>query len=189
MEKLVAKARVYYIISYGRDSTMFTDKKWTLGTAYLTEKRVVFKFLDRYSTIFYSDIIEVNERDKYPHISPPMGWSRGSILELQHFEDSSKRHVLISIISADFDVITKLKAIIGRFALQEERKIGEEHLKLLLLLSMGIRDIAMIMYILNLTSEKYYTLIKDLKLNGLIYENLSLTDAGRRNIYQLKKRI
>ncbi len=189
MEKLVAKARVYYIVAYGRDATMYSDKKWSLGTLFLTERRLIFKYLDKYSTIQYAMITELNERDKHPHISPPMGWSRGSILELQHYEDESKRHVLITLISADFDVITKLKAIIGEFALQEVKQLSELHFKVLLLLSMGIRDGAVIGYLLGLKSEEYENIVKDLKHNGLIYESMELTSEGRKEIYKLKKRI
>ncbi len=189
MEKIVAQAKVYFIIGYGRDSTTYDDKKWNLNKVYLTENRIIFKIRDRYSVINYGDIESLVERDKYFRVSPPMGWSRGSILEIRHYEDSSKKHVLISLISADFDVITKMKAIIGRFAFGERKAINEEHKKFLLLVSLGIRNGSLIRYLLDLTPDSYDAILNDLKLNGFVNENMDLTNEGRKKISEIRKRI
>jgi len=189
MEKIVAQARVYYIVGYGRDTSVYDDKKWVLGKVYLSDKRMIFKKLDRYTVVNYHDIIAVEERDKYFRVSPPMGWSRGSILELQHYEDESRRHVLTSLISADFDVITKLKAIIAKFALDETKKIELKHKKILILLSLGIKDGQISRFLLDLTPESYESAIQELKLAGLISENKELTAEGRKTVFELKKRI
>ncbi len=189
MEKVVAQAKVYFIIGYGRDATTYDDKKWVLDRVYMTEQRLIFKRGDRYIIISYGDIESLKERDKYFRVSPPMGWSRGSILEIRHYEDSSKKHILVSLISADFDVITKIKAIIGKFAFSERKEIDERHKKFLMLISLGIRDGSVIRYLLDMSSRDYDEVMNDLKLNGLITENLELTNEGRKRIGEIRKRI
>ncbi len=187
MDRILAQARVYYIFAYGRDSSVYEDKKWVLGYVYFTRDRIVFRYRDRLWEVRYGDIEGIEERDRYSRVSPPMGWSRGSILEIRHYEDASRKHVITTLISADFDTVTKMKAIISRLAFGERRKIGEVHRKVLLLISLGIRNAGVITYLLDLDRENYDSILKDLRLNGLLTESLELTSEGRRILNEIRK--
>ncbi len=189
MEKVVAQARVYYIIGFGRDRFIYDDKKWIIGKVYLTNLRLVFKRLDKVMVIKYSSIVQIEEKDKYYRLSPPMGWSNGSILEIKHYEDSTMRHTLATLISGDFDVITKIKGIISRFAFDEERKMTEKHKKILLLLSLGIRDSIVLQYIIDSNNKLFKKIIEDLKIIGYIDENENITQEGRRVVKKVKNSI
>ncbi len=188
MEKLIAQAQVYYIVGYGRDRSIYDDKKWTLGRMYLTNKRVLFKKLDRYIEIKYDDIISIAEKDKYPRISPPMGWSRGNILEIKHYEFGDKRHILISLISANFDVTLKLRAILTKMIGGKIVEITELHKKVLLLLYTGMKDNIMISYLLDLEIGEIEKIIEDLKFRGFISSDLLLTAEGTKVINDIKRR-
>ncbi len=187
MERVLAQARVYFIIAYGRDRIRYDDKKWVLGRVYFTERRIIFKKLDRVSSILYGDIAEITERDRYSRISPPMGWGRGSILEIKHYENGDKKHVLVTLISADFDVITKMKAIISKLAFGVENRIEEMHKRILLLISLGIRKPGMIRYILGLSESEYGEALGVLKTMGLLTEDMALTSSARKILDELRK--
>ena len=47
----------------------------------------------------------------------------------------------------------------------------------------------MIRYVLGLTPEKYESVFDDLKLNGLLNEEMELTSEGRKMVYETRKRI
>ncbi len=185
MEKLIAQAQVYYILGYGRDSSYYHDKKWVLGRVYLTDKRLIFKKMDRVSAVPYSEIVEISEKDKYPLISPPMGWSRGNIIEIKHYEYGDKRHILISLIAADFDVNTKLLAIMYRFVMGKKISESDDHCRVLMLLYLGIRDRKIMRFLLSLSPEEIEKITKDLKLKGYVMEDLSISSAGRKRVNEL----
>jgi helix-turn-helix protein len=185
-EKIVAQARAYYIIGFGRDSTIYDDKKWVIGKIYFTGSRIVFKKFDRINTIEYRDIIEIEEKDKYYRVSPPTGWSRGSILEIKHYE-LGRAHVLTSLISGEFDVVTTMRGIISKFAMHSEQHLSKNHRKTLLLISMGIRDKQAMAYLTDSAPTIFSKIIDELKLAGLISENLILTAEGRKIVSDLRK--
>ncbi len=185
-EKIVAQARAYYIIGFGRDSTIYDDKKWTIGRIYFTNSRIVFKKFDRVNSIEYKDIISIEEKDKYYRVSPPTGWSRGSILEIKHYE-VGKSHILISLISGEFDVVTTMRGIISKFAMHAEKQLSKTHKKALLLISMGIRDKQAMAYLTDSTPANFSSIIDDLKLAGLITENLILTANGRKIVSDIRQ--
>ncbi|NPA75235.1 MAG: hypothetical protein GXO25_04035 [Euryarchaeota archaeon] len=187
-EKLVAQAKAYYIIGFGRDRFIFDDKKWVIGKIYLTNKRLIFKKFDRTATINYADIQSIAERDKYYRVSPPMGWSKGSILEIKHYE-AGRNHILTTLISGEFDVITTMRGIISKFAMHSEQKLTKEHKKILILLSMGIRDKIIIQYITDITVDSLNKIIDELKLAGYINESLNLTTLGRKTVAKIRENV
>ncbi len=186
MEKLIAQAQVYYIVGYGRDRSTYDDKKWILGRVYLTNKRILFKKLDRFIEIKYDDIVAIAEKDKYPRISPPMGWSRGNILEIKHYEFGDKRHILISLISAEFDVTLKLRAILTKMIGNKIVEITKKHKKVLLLLYTGMKDTIMISYLLDIEIPDIEKIIEDLKFRGLVSSDLLLTGEGTRVVNEIR---
>ncbi len=188
MEKLIAQAQVYYIIGYARDRSVYSDKKWILGRVYLTDKRVLFKRLDRYVEVKYEEILSVEERDKYPRISPPLGWSRANILEMKHYEFGDKRHILTTLISADFEVTLKLRAIITKVMGGKVAPITELHKKVLLLLYLGVKNTLFMEYLLN-SPGKVETAIEDLKFRGLINSELITTTEGIKMVEGLRKQL
>ncbi|OYT60479.1 hypothetical protein B6U71_00735 [Euryarchaeota archaeon ex4484_178] len=188
MEKLIAQAQVYYIFGYGRDRSTYDDKKWVLGRIYLTNKRVLFKKMDRFIEIKYEDIVSIEEKDKYPRVSPPMGWSRGNILEVKHYEFGDKRHILTSLISANFDVTLKLRAILTRMIGEKVVEISEKHKKVLLLLYMGVKDNIIISYLLDMKIGDIEKIIEDLKFRGLISSDLIITAEGTRMVDEIRRR-
>jgi len=187
VEKLIAQAQVYYIFGYGRDRSTYEDKKWILGRIYLTNKRILFKKLDRFLEIKYEDIVNIEERDKYPRVSPPMGWSRGNILEVKHYEFGDKRHILTSLISAEFDVTLKLRAILMRMIGEKIVEISKNHKKVLLLLYMGMKDNILISYLLDLKIEEIEKIIEDLKFRGLISSDLIITAEGAKIVDEIRR--
>lgn len=188
MEKLVAQAQVYYIIGYARDSSVYTDKKWILGRVYLTDKRILFKKLDRYIEVKYDEIISLEERDKYPRISPPLGWSRANILEIKHYEFGDKRHILTSLISANFDVTLKLRAIVTKIMGRKITAMTELHRRVLLLLYLGVKNTLFMEYLLNYP-ENLQKVIEDLKFRGLINSDLLVTSEGIKEIENIRKKL
>ncbi|MCD6371012.1 MAG: hypothetical protein J7L63_05930 [Thermoplasmata archaeon] len=188
MEKLVAQAQVYYIIGYARDSSVYTDKKWVLGRVYLTDKRILFKKLDRYIEVKYDEIVSLEEREKYPRISPPLGWSRANILEIKHYEFGDKRHILTSLISANFDVTLKLRAIITKIMGGKVASMTELHRRVLLLLYLGVKNTLFMEYLLNYP-ENLEKVIEDLKFRGLINSDLLVTSEGTKEIENIRKKL
>ena len=188
MDKLVAQAQVYYIIGYARDSSVYTDKKWVLGRVYLTDKRILFKKLDRYIEVKYDEIVSLEERDKYPRISPPLGWSRANILEIKHYEFGDKRHILTSLISANFDVTLKLRAIITKIMGGKVASMTELHGRVLLLLYLGVKNTLFMEYLLNYP-ENLEKVIEDLKFRGLINSDLLVTSEGTKEIENIRKKL
>jgi len=188
MDKLVAQAQVYYIIGYARDSSVYTDKKWVLGRVYLTDKRILFKKLDRYIEVKYDEIVSLEERDKYPRISPPLGWSRANILEIKHYEFGDKRHILTSLISANFDVTLKLRAIITKIMGGKVASMTELHRRVLLLLYLGVKNTLFMEYLLNYP-ENLEKVIEDLKFRGLINSDLLVTSEGTKEIENIRKKL
>ncbi len=188
MEKLVAQAQVYYIIGYARDSSVYSDKKWVLGRVYLTDKRILFKKLDRYIEVKYNEIVSLEERDKYPRISPPLGWSRANILEIKHYEFGDKRHILTSLISANFDVTLKLRAIITKIMGGKVASMTELHRRVLLLLYLGVKNTLFMEYLLNYP-ENLGKVIEDLKFRGLINSDLLVTSEGTKEIENIRKKL
>ncbi len=186
MEKLVAQAQVYYIIGYARDSSVYTDKKWVLGRLYLTDKRLLFKKLDRYIEVKYNEIVSLEEKDKYPRISPPLGWSRANILEIKHYEFGDRRHVLTTLISADFDVTLKLRAVITKIMGGKIAKLTELHNKVLLLLYLGVKDTMFMEYLLNFP-QNIEKIIEDLKFRGLVNSSLLVTSEGSKKVEEIKR--
>lgn len=187
MEKLIAQAKVYYIIAYGRDSSVYTEKKWILGKIYLTDRRILFKKIDRSFQIPYSLIEDFEEKDKYSRISPPIGWSRGNILEIKHYEDSTKKHILTSLISAEFDVTIKLRAILTHYVRNMSMKITNDHLRILLALSLGIKNNLILSFLTGLKAENVEKLVEDLRFFGFINSDGNLTTGGRKKITEIKK--
>ena len=188
MEKLVAQAQVYYIIGYARDSSVYTDKKWVLGRVYLTDKRILFKKLDRYIEVKYDEIVSLEERDKYPRISPPLGWSRANILEIKHYEFGDKRHILTSLISANFDVTLKLRAIITKIMGRKVTSMTELHRRVLLLLYLGVKNTLFMEYLLNYP-ENLEKVIEDLKFRGFINSDFLVTSEGTKEIENIRKKL
>ncbi|AGB04265.1 hypothetical protein AciM339_0376 [Aciduliprofundum sp. MAR08-339] len=186
MEKLIAQAQVYYIVGYGRDRSLYDDKKWILGRIYLTNKRILFKKLDRFIEVKYDEIVSLAERDKYPRISPPMGWSRANILEIKHYEFGDKRHILTSLISASFDVTLKLRAILTKMIGEKTVEITEKHKKILLLLYTGMKDNILISYLLDMEVGDIEKIIEDLKFMGLLSSDLLLTAEGTKIVNKIK---
>ena len=188
MEKLVAQAQVYYIIGYARDSSVYTDKKWVLGRVYLTDKRILFKKLDRYIEVKYDEIVSLEEKDKYPRISPPLGWSRANILEIKHYEFGDKRHILTSLISANFDVTLKLRAIITKIMGGKVASMTELHRRVLLLLYLGVKNTLFMEYLLNYP-ENLEKVIEDLKFRGFINSDFLVTSEGTKEIENIRKKL
>ncbi len=188
VEKLIAQAQVYYIVGYGRDRSVYDDKKWILGRVYLTNKRLLFKKLDRFIEVKYEDVLTIAERDKYPRISPPMGWARGNILEIKHYEFGDKRHILTSLISANFDVTLKLRAILTKMIGEKVVEMTEMHKKVLLLLYTGMKDNILISYLLDIEINEVEKLIEDLKFRGLISSDLILTAEGTKVVDEIRRR-
>jgi len=188
MEKLIAQAQVYYIIGYARDTSIYTDKKWILGRVYLTNKRILFKKLDRYIEVKYDEILSLEEKDKYPRISPPLGWSRSNILEIKHYEFGDKRHILTTLISAEFDVTLKLRAIISRIMGEKIAELTEVHKKVLLLLYLGVKNTLFVEYLLNYPPQ-LNKIMEDLKLRGLINSDLIVTSEGAKTVEKLRKNL
>jgi len=186
MEKLIAQAQVYYIFGYGRDRSTYDDKKWVLGRIYLTNKRILFKKMDRFIEIKYEDIVSIEEKDKYPRVSPPMGWSRGNILEVKHYEFGNRRHILTSLISANFDVTLKLRAILTKMIGEKIVEISEKHKKVLLLLYMGVKDNIIISYLLDIKIGDIEKIIEDLKFRGLISSDLIITAEGAKIVDEIR---
>ncbi len=186
MEKLIAQAQVYYIVGYGRDRSVYDDKKWILGRIYLTNRRILFKKLDRFIEVKYDEIVSLAERDKYPRISPPMGWSRANILEIKHYEFGDKRHILTSLISASFDVTLKLRAILTKMIGEKMVEITEKHKKILLLLYTGMKDNILISYLLDMEVGDIEKIIEDLKFMGLLSSDLLLTAEGTKIVNEIK---
>jgi len=188
MEKLVAQAQVYYIIGYARDSSVYTDKKWVLGRVYLTDKRILFKKLDRYIEVKYDEIVSLEEKDKYPRISPPLGWSRANILEIKHYEFGDRRHILTSLISANFDVTLKLRAIITKIMGRKVTSMTELHRRVLLLLYLGVKNTLFMEYLLNYP-ENLEKVIEDLKFRGFINSDFLVTSEGTKEIENIRKKL
>ncbi len=185
-EKLIAQAKAYYIIGFGRDSIVYDDKRWVIGRIYFTDRRIIFKRFDKVGVIEYSDIAGIEEKDKYFRVSPPMGWSRGSILEIKHYE-AGKAHVLTTLISGEFDVVTTMRGIISRFAMGADTKLSNVHKKILVLVSLGIKDKQMMGFLADLAPAQLNEILQSLKLEGFIYENLTLTPSGRKLVSELRK--
>jgi helix-turn-helix protein len=176
-ERPILKAWLQFIMKASGGGVRYTDKDWKKGFVYITTKNIWFeqKTSDEYA---YIPLEKIQLIGREMEISHPIG-EKMLVID---YDDGTTRTCSF-LLSGHAHIVNTIKhqiSILTGKGVRIEEKILEKEKKLIILLSLGVRDWERIKFLLGVdekTLKKYFTVLIE---DGLITENGALTIKGTR---------
>lgn len=171
-ERLILKAQLLFVAKASGGGVRFQDKKWIRGIVYLTDQNLWFKVADKHFRIPI-DKVEAVGREA------DIRSEKNKIL-LVDYDDGSPV-ASTAILAGPAHVVNTFKHQIAFLMGHEpkiEKKASDIDNKLIMLLSLGVKDWDRLKFLLGVDDDMLKEAITNLKDWGLIEESGKLSIEG-----------